>query len=100
VSWVADDLPSFFELADFAVLLTRVRAGVPDLVVHAIVGSRESDALQGYAAFAETSAVFATADVTEGDVLQIDGVARYRVRRALPVNDGLELLAWLEPLEA
>jgi len=88
----------FFAVEDGAVPVRRRRAGVEHLVFYAHSGQSDADALQGYASQPRYELHFAATDVHDDDELDSEGRS-YRVLRALRVNDGQEMHAYLDPVE-
>lgn len=100
------DMQAVFYCADFTVRFKRVRPGVEDLELQAILGVTDSEALEGHAmATSRTIQCPATADLRADDMLQLLeaapqlGLAEGSKFRVLDVperiNDGAEQLALL-----
>lgn len=98
---ISEDMAVFFDLGEWAVQVTRQRAGLPDVQFAAIVATADEQAFDGHATSGRTSVHYAAAaaDVLQGDTLQ-SGAAQYVVLEVLRVNDGRECLAIVREVAA
>lgn len=96
----SDDISRFFRVGKLAKEVRRVRSGVPDLVFGGIFGQADEEALDGYAINRARRLRYASAsaDLQEGDHVQIDGQTYLVMRHPERVNDGLESEARLSAL--
>lgn len=91
-----DDLAAgvFFDVADFAVLMTRTRSGVADVSFAGNLGEQDEDALEGRVVAAERVLAYAAGpDVQAGDLLACTwrgAACLFRARQPRLVLDGSE----------
>ena len=89
-----EDMAIFYNTAEFARPLIRVRVGSANVLFNGIFAVADEAAMQNLAITAQYQYLYATqsVDLTTGDVI-IDGADSYKVRE-MPkrVNDGMDSL--------
>lgn len=88
----SDDISRFFRIGKLAKEVRRIRPGQPDQVFGGILGEFDREELDGFAVARVRRMRFASAsaDLQEGDQLQIGGQTYKVMRDPERVNDGLE----------